>query len=745
MTICSLCLPALAVPTPLPILKKPRTNIDTLNPCSTPFLKDIANNPITIDRYGLLHHSSLDSLSLSAGNCPLCRIILQKIQKLIHDFEQLKHNALYRSVYSHHYRHGLPVELALGLAQRVDGADGFTVLANSKDEKILYLIDVFGFCVEPEESMYSISNLPDYGTDGQGASSTGRVRGARVDPDAGSKGTLDVAAGWIHDCVSNHDGCRPFQGSLPSRLLDLDAYDDTSKIRLWETKGTTTSDSYVTLSHCWGVDTSRHVRTTHATLSRHLDSIVIQKLPQSFQDAIKVTRHLGIRFLWIDSLCICQDDPDVWAREAAAMQRVYAGAFLTISADGAPGSGHGFLKRHERKHVPITLDFTPHITDSVTATKPKATHVPAYAFEFPPSTTVRRHSLLKLAGQPLSSRAWAMQERLLSHRVLHFTSKQLFFECNCHFISEDGITILGRWNSLNPGEDQTCQGSSGKSWASTGHQMWYSILQEFTGRQVTVNTDWLPALSGLAALTKGKLSMEAAPDRTSNSPQDVEYVAGLWSNDLIYGLGWRAVGRTQKHSAFPDERPLPGEKGYIAPTWSPASFDGPSSHLMRIDRRVDLAVVTGYSVTLKNTQNPLGEVVDGWISLRASLVKLELSELPDRGNFLSSLNLALRLCTPHSDRYGSFVDVDGLGRHTTETRSWLQQNEIFAVFLCASSKKDDRIYRALVVTPVIREKRVRAERKEFRRIGRICFTSNDDVNNKEIIHDLQRVEEIILV
>ncbi|KAI8714057.1 HET domain-containing protein [Fusarium sp. LHS14.1] len=742
MTICSLCLPALAVPTPLPILKQPGTIIDTLNPCSTPFLKDIANNPITIDRYALLHHSSLDSLLLSAENCPLCKIILQKIQDLIHDFKQLEHNVFYRHMYSNH---GLPVDWVLGLAQRVDGADGFTVLANSKDERILYLVDVFGFCVEPKESMYSISNLLNYAPDGHGALSTSRVRGARVDPDAGFKGTLDVAAGWIHDCASNHDGCRPPQSSLPSRLLELDAFDDPSKIRLWETKDTTRSDSYVTLSHCWGVDTSRHVRTTHATLSRHLDSIVVQKLPQSFQDAIKVTRHLGIRFLWIDSLCICQDDPDDWAREAAAMQRVYAGAFLTISADGAPGSGYGFLKRLERRHVPITLDFTPHNTGSVTATKPNVTHVPAYAFEFSPYTTVQRRSLLKLAGQPLSSRAWAMQERLLSHRVLHFTSKQLFFECNCHFISEDGIKILGRWTSLNPREDRPFEGSSGKSWASTVHQMWYSILQEFTGRQVTVNTDWLPALSGLAALTKGKLSMEAAANRISDKPQDVEYVAGLWSNDLVYGLGWRTVGPKQKQVGFPDERPLTGEKGYIAPTWSPASFDGPSSHLMRADGQVDLAVVTGYSVTLKNTQNPLGEVVDGWISLRASMVKLELSELPDRGNFPSSLSLALRLCTPHSDRYGAFVDIDGLGRHTTETRSWLQQNEIFAVFLCGSSNKDGRNYRALVVTPVTPEKRVRAEREEFRRIGRIGFTSSDDVNNKEIIHDLQRIKEIVLV
>ncbi|RSM12146.1 hypothetical protein CEP52_002610 [Fusarium oligoseptatum] len=414
MTICSLCLPALAVPTPLPILEKSRIGLfSSRSPCSTPYYKAAGDD-------ALPHHSSLYSLSLSAENCPLCRIILQKIEDFIQDFKQIEQNAFYKALYVDDGGHGLPAEWILRLAQRLDGADGFSVLANSKNGRFYYLIGVVGFCVEPEESTHSISNILDHDTVQLGASSPGRVRGARVHPDAGSKRTLDVAAGWIHDCMSNHDGCRPPQSPLPSRLLDLDSFDDPSKIRLWETKGTTRPDSYVTLSHCWGVDSSHQMRTTHATLLSHLDSIAVQKLPQTFQDAIKVTRHLGVRFLWIDSLCICQDDPDDWARESAAMQQIYAGAFVTISADSAPGSAHGFLRRPERKYVPITLRFNPDNTDWATATTPKATHMPAYVFESPPLKVFKSRSLLDLADQPLSSRAWAMQERLLSHRVLHF-------------------------------------------------------------------------------------------------------------------------------------------------------------------------------------------------------------------------------------------------------------------------------------------------------------------------------------
>lgn len=734
MTICSLCLQALVVPTQLPKLQG--SDAGSLHPCAIPFVRAGRHDAPAIDQVGLLHHSSLDSLSLSAENCPLCRVILQKIKKFIQDFNQMEQNAYNRAWWIDHLGHALPTEWTLRLIQRVDEADGFVVVAISKNEKYLYMINVFGFCVEPEESMYSISNLSD-----SGASVTGRVRGTRVNPNAGSKGTLDVAAGWIHDCVSNHVGCHPLQSQLPSRLLDLDAFDDPSKIRLWETKGTTRSDSYVTLSHCWGANTSHHMKTTQATLPSHLDTIIVQELPQTFQDAINVTRHLGIRFLWIDSLCICQDDPDDWAREAAAMQRVYAGAFFTISADGAPGSTHGFLQRRERRHVPIPLKFALENTDSATATRQEETSVPAYAFESPLWESFKKRVLLALMGQPLSYRAWAMQERLLSHRVLHFTSEQLFFECNCHFLSEDGIRILGRWNSLNLGGDKTL---SDLSLVININRMWDLILEEFTTRQLTVKTDWLPALSGLAAQIKGKLNADAARDKPSDNPQDVKYVAGLWSNTLVRGLGWSPFNTREEAVPLPGERPLPGDKEYIAPTWSPASFDRRSVH-DTTDHWVDIAVVTGYNVTPKTIRNPLGEVVDGWISLRASLVKLEPSELPATDeNVRDRRRQLLRLCTPHSDRYGSVVDFDGLGHHTAETRSWVQQNEIFAVFLSEFRCEGDISYRAMVVTPVSPEKRVRAERNEFRRIGCIYFDSNH-VDNKWIVHDLQKVEEIVLV
>lgn len=60
------------------------------------------------------------------------------------------------------------------------------------------------------------------------------------------------------------------------------------------------------------------------------------KLPSTFQDAITVTRRLGIAYIWIDSLCIVQDDAQDWEREAAKMALIFESAYLTIAATAAP-------------------------------------------------------------------------------------------------------------------------------------------------------------------------------------------------------------------------------------------------------------------------------------------------------------------------------------------------------------------------------------------------------------------------
>ncbi|KAH7233075.1 heterokaryon incompatibility protein-domain-containing protein [Fusarium tricinctum] len=748
MAICSLCLPTLRIPSQLPVFPESWHERASILECSsTPyFIRGKDATPI--DQIGLLHHTDLDALSVSAEKCPLCKIISQKVKGFIQDFENMQQDPKLRYFVIERQGHGFPDKWTFRLVQRLDAADGFSVLVNSKSEKIIYLIDVFGFCVEPEDSLYSI---PNEDADNAKALSARRVRGAKVGPDAGSKNTLSVVSGWVKHCVDEHERCRPPQTPLPSRILDLNAFDDPDNIRLWETNGATDYEPYVTLSYCWGSDPSVHVRTTHSTLSGHLERISVKGLPQTYQDAIKITRHLGIRFLWIDSLCICQDDLDDWTRESAAMQQVYAGAYLSIAADNAPSSTHGFLKRSDRMHVPVDLKVVNGSSDlDGTAPDSSVVDIPGYAFEAPPSKTFHNGCWLQLDKEPLTSRAWATQERLLPQRVLHFTSHQLRFECNCHTLSEDGAQVLGRWNSLRRGGEKNFKDIARKSRISYNHQMWYLILEDYTNRLLTANTDRLAAISGLAALFQEKMNAEESGNVVDN-PGGVQYVAGLWSNALIEGLEWTSFRSRAKETTMPDEFPLPGEKGYIAPTWSWASFGGRSAHGNTSSGWADLAVPTGFNVILKSSQNPFGEVVNGWISLRAPMIKTELSELPEPDeDKLSGFRRNMRLCTPRGNPFGAYSSFDGLRGHTDETRSWVKKNELFALVLSEGKNlwytTDDNVsYHALLIMPIEEEKRVEAGRKEFRRVGTIRFDSKCVGDDEEMLRDSSGFVEVVLV
>jgi hypothetical protein len=73
--------------------------------------------------------------------------------------------------------------------------------------------------------------------------------------------------------------------------------------------------------------------------------IKIIQLPKTFQGAVEVTRELAIRFVWIDSLCIIQDDPDDWARESKRMKSVFTSSYCTIAATSAENCTKGFLDR----------------------------------------------------------------------------------------------------------------------------------------------------------------------------------------------------------------------------------------------------------------------------------------------------------------------------------------------------------------------------------------------------------------
>lgn len=143
-----------------------------------------------------------------------------------------------------------------------------------------------------------------------------------------------MLSGWINSCKASHARCQVQESSwLPSRLLDVGPPDGSELPRLVEMLSANSQGDYAALSHMWG---DMNVRPPLRTLVSNYDDmkigIPIPGLPKNFVQAMIVTRKLGLRYLWIDSLCIIQDSSSDWKSEAATMHEVYKFAKVTIVA-----------------------------------------------------------------------------------------------------------------------------------------------------------------------------------------------------------------------------------------------------------------------------------------------------------------------------------------------------------------------------------------------------------------------------
>jgi heterokaryon incompatibility protein (HET) len=142
---------------------------------------------------------------------------------------------------------------------------------------------------------------------------------------------------------------------LPTRLLDLNSLPSrevmvlkdswrsifaSKLLRLVETD-TGKYGQYIALSYCWGSVSA--YKTTVNTKNDHMSGINFDCLPRTIQDTIVLTRYLGLQYLWIDCLCIVQDDREDWERESYRMGSVYQNSYLTIAASRAKDCSEGFL------------------------------------------------------------------------------------------------------------------------------------------------------------------------------------------------------------------------------------------------------------------------------------------------------------------------------------------------------------------------------------------------------------------
>ncbi|KAK3356714.1 heterokaryon incompatibility protein-domain-containing protein [Lasiosphaeria hispida] len=351
---------------------------------------------------------------------------------------------------------------------------------------------------------------------------------------------------WLGDCSESHEKCkvRASNPLLPTRVIRItDNGGPHPVVRLMESKGS--RGEYVCLSHCWG-ELRPTCITTRDTYQRNITEIPWSSLPQTFQDAVSVTKLLGKEFLWIDSICIIQGDDVDWRAEAARMCTVYENAFLTLMATKAKDGRDGLLRSESS---PIAA----RIPDS---------SLPGQLFFRQQSSIpslgwgdMRAGGGVRPEVNPLLGRAWAFQERCLSFRAAHFTADGILYECIQSQVSDwsHGRGIPG---NLNHGQGSRARLANAREFAAE----WARIASAYSGLKLTNDRDRLPALAGMAR--------QLASRGTSSGYHPGRYLAGLWEDTFHWDVMWTpgSVCDTSE-----DDIPTPCSE-YIAPTWSWASF-----------------------------------------------------------------------------------------------------------------------------------------------------------------------------
>lgn len=135
--------------------------------------------------------------------------------------------------------------------------------------------------------------------------------------------------------MQHHNACKRDISLTPTRLLDLDCNRLNGDIALCSSRSIVEAyapdiPQYLCLSHCWGGKVNGKTTTTNLR-TRH-GGFHVNELPKTFRDAVLITRRVGLRYLWIDAICICQDNESECFHEAAKMSSIYAGSLFTICA-----------------------------------------------------------------------------------------------------------------------------------------------------------------------------------------------------------------------------------------------------------------------------------------------------------------------------------------------------------------------------------------------------------------------------
>jgi len=344
-----------------------------------------------------------------------------------------------------------------------------------------------------------------------------------------------------------------------------------------------------------------------ASLQAFQEGIALEDLPGTIQDAVEITRAMGIKFLWVDALCILQDSEVDVSHELARMKHYYRNALLTIQPSGLSGAEERFLDSKDSKTTPLSLDSSNRIE--------KVLQIPFFsqAGELDKIILDTRAKFYVPKNEPIHSRGWVLQERLLSPRVLIFPSAGGFIlQCDeiersygevFYFMSDVpwGRYRLPKLQITSLDEEEPPTGpTTSREFSEQLQTAWQDMLLDYGSRSLTNPNDKLVAIAAIAEYLFENYGHLLG-----------KYCAGHWRNFLMHGLGWSVSPGSIKPAPQPPR----------GPSWSFAAVEGgwylgPGSTL---DFEGDVEVLDCTTVP-KYPNLSFGPVLSGQLTIKGPLL-----------------------------------------------------------------------------------------------------------------------------
>ncbi|KAI8964052.1 HET-domain-containing protein [Daldinia sp. FL1419] len=400
--------------------------------------------------------------------------------------------------------------------------------------------------------------------------------------DSTTQAAFDRAAEWLAYCIEHDEPCKPpDRNFVPRRLLNVRRNDGASEPFLFEPTNPT---AYACLSYCWGEDVGDVLKTTTSNLDSHYKEVPLRSMPKSLQDAVTLCRGLNISYLWVDSICIVQDDYDSWLQDASMMDQIYLNSQVTISALEPSSCKAGFLGKQKFGHPEWQ----------------QILKLPDTEDEY-----IARQNIGNTVEQSLDKRGWCLQETLLPYRRLCFDGNEMSWECSCRKVCECGHCIWPRFGSMEENyefnaaqlgsllkgialqsttkkitefyslgvSDRHIQWLTGKQSADhikgapeKIYDLWRRVVSNYSRRALSRQSDKLAALVGLSNI------MRKSTQKDTNTRDD--YIAGLWKEELHFDLTWRVAAYKPRSNLSTNERSSAPDQRQYFPSWSWASREG---------------------------------------------------------------------------------------------------------------------------------------------------------------------------